>query len=80
MSDGRRNTALSPSPGRLLTPAIRRHGVPATRTRDGREAHEAAITSGNAEHGTSLIIRQVQSWQNMGAQDPRGVQRVPRPR
>ena len=48
-------------------------------TIDGSEAHEAAIKSDNAEHGTTLIIRQVQYLHNVAEQDHRGVKRVTRP-
>jgi putative transposase len=49
---------------RLLTKAIRRHGVPEKITIDGSAANEAAIKSYNEEHGTSIIIRQVKYLNN----------------
>jgi putative transposase len=42
---------------RLLTHAIRRHGVPATLTMDGRDATETAITSDHEKPGTHILIR-----------------------
>jgi putative transposase len=45
---------------RFLKKAIRRHGVPETITIDGSEANAAAIKSYNEEHGTAIILRQVQ--------------------
>src|SRR5215813_1987323 len=45
---------------RFLKKAIRRNGVPETITIDGSDANEAAIKRYNEEHGTSIIIRQVQ--------------------
>jgi putative transposase len=44
---------------RFLTQAIRRHGVPETITMDGSDANEPAIKRDNAEHGTTMHIRQV---------------------
>jgi putative transposase len=64
---------------RLLTQAIRRHGVPETITIDGSEANAAAIKRYNEEHGTNIIIRQVKYLNNMVEQDHRGVKRVTRP-
>ena len=43
---------------RLLTQAIRRHGVPETITIDGSEANATAIRSYNKEHGTAIAIQQ----------------------
>ena len=63
---------------RFLKQAIHRHGVPEKMTIDGSEAHEAALKSDNAEHGTT-IIRQVQYLHNVAEQDHRGVKRVTRP-
>src|SRR5499426_111319 len=64
---------------RLLTQAIRRHGVPEKITIDGSEANEAAIKSYNKEHGTSIEIRQIKYLNNIIEQDHRGVKRVTRP-
>jgi putative transposase len=64
---------------RFLKKAIRRHGVPETMTIDGRDANEAAIKCYNEEHGTNIIIRQVQYFNNIVEQDHRGVTRVTRP-
>jgi DDE domain len=50
---------------RFLTKALRRHGVPETITIDGSAAHEAAIKSYNEEHGTAIVIRQVQYLNNV---------------
>jgi transposase-like protein len=44
---------------RLLTQAIRRHGVPDKIPIDGSDANEAAMQSYTEEHGTAIIIRQV---------------------
>lgn len=46
---------------------------------DGSEAHEAAITSDNQEHGTTIIIRQVPYVNDVVEQDRRGVKRITRP-
>jgi len=43
---------------RLLTQAIRRHGVLETITIDGSEAKATAIRSSNKEHGTAIAIQQ----------------------
>jgi putative transposase len=64
---------------RILTHAIRRHGVPQMITIDGSEAHEAAIKGANEEHGTRIILRQVKYLHHMVEQDHRGVKRVTRP-
>ena len=64
---------------RLLKKAIRRHGVPETITMDGSDAHEAAIKSYNAEHGTHIAIRQGKYLNNIVEQDHRGVKRITRP-
>jgi len=64
---------------RFLTKAIRRHGVPEKITIDGSAAHEAAIKSDNAEHGTAIDIRQIKYRNNIVEQDHRGVKRVTRP-
>jgi putative transposase len=50
---------------RFLKKAIRRNGVPETITIDGSDANEAAIKSYNAEHGTSIAIRQVKYLNNV---------------
>ena len=61
---------------RFLKKAIRRNGVPETITIDGSDANEAAIKSYNAEHGTSITIRQVKYLNNVVEQDHRAVKRV----
>ena len=65
--------------GRLLTPARRRHGVPETIPREGRDAQEAAITRDNEAQGTARAIGPVPSLHNIVAQDPRAGKRVTRP-
>ena len=65
---------------RFLTTAMRRHGGPEKIPIDGSAAHEAAITSYKAEHGTAIDIRKVKYLNNIVAQDHRGVKRVTRPR
>jgi putative transposase len=64
---------------RFLKKAIRRNGVPETITIDGSDANEAAIKRYNAEHGTSIAIRQVKYLNNVVEQDHRGVKRITRP-
>src|SRR5262249_25952415 len=64
---------------RFLKKAIRRNGLPEKITIDGSDANEAAIKSYNEEHGTAIIIRQVNYLNNMVEQDHRGVKRVTRP-
>jgi putative transposase len=64
---------------RFLTQAIRRHCTPEKITIDGSAANEAAIKSYNADHGTSIEIRQIKYLNNIVEQDHRGVKRVTRP-
>jgi putative transposase len=64
---------------RFLKNASRRHGVPETSTIDGSAAHEAAIKSYNADHGTAIAIRKIKYLNNLVEQDHRGVKRVTRP-
>ena len=64
---------------KFLKKAIRRNGLPAMITIDGSDANEAAIKSYNQEHGTTIIIRQVQYLNNLVEQDHRAVKRVTRP-
>jgi putative transposase len=64
---------------RFLTKAIRRHCTPEKITIDGSAANAAAIKSYNADHGTSIDIRQVKYLNNMVEPDHRGVKRVTRP-
>src|SRR3989442_13792508 len=64
---------------RCLKKAIRRHGVTEKITIDGSAANEAAIKSYNEEHGTAIVIRQVQYLNNVVEQDHRGVKRITRP-
>jgi putative transposase len=63
---------------RLLSQAIRRHGVPEKITIAGSAANEAALKRYNAEHGTAIAIRQVKSLNNVVEHDHRGVKRVTR--
>jgi len=65
---------------RFLKKAIRRHGGPEMITMDGRDAHEAAITGYNEEHGTTIVIRQVKYFNHVVEQDHRAVKRGPGPR
>jgi putative transposase len=48
-------------------------------TIDGRDANEATIKRDNEAHGTHIISRQVQYFNNIVEQDHRGVTRVTRP-
>ena len=64
---------------RFLKKAIRRNGVPETITIDGSDANTAAIKSYNAEHATTIAIRQVKYLNNIVEQDHRAVKRVTRP-
>jgi len=64
---------------RFLKKAIHRHGVPETITIDGSDANEAAIKRYNEAHGTNIIIRQVQYFNNIVEQEHRGVKRMTRP-
>ena len=64
---------------RLLTKAIRRHGVPEKITIDGSAANEAAIRSDNEAHGTAIEIRKIKYLNNIVEQDHRAVKRVTRP-
>jgi len=61
---------------RFLTKAIRRHGVPEKITIDGSAANKAAMTSYNAEHGTTIAMRQSKYLNNIVEQDHRGVKRI----
>jgi len=60
---------------RFLKKAIRRNGVPETMTIDGSDAHAAAIKCDNGEHGTTIVIRQVQYLNNVVEQDHRTVKK-----
>jgi len=53
-------------------------GLPETLTIDGSEANEATIESYNAEHGTAIVIQQVQYFNNIVEQDHRAGKRIPR--
>lgn len=64
---------------RFLIKAIRRHGGPEKVTIDGSEANAAAIRGDNAEHGTTIIIRQGKYRNNVVEQDHRSVKRLTRP-
>jgi putative transposase len=68
-----------PAAMRFLTKAIEQHGVPERITIDGSEANAAAIRRYNQEHGTAIIIRQVNYLNNLVEQDHRGVKRLTRP-
>jgi putative transposase len=65
---------------RFLTQVIHRHGVPDKITSDGSEANAAAMKRDNEEHGTAIIIRQVNYLNNLVEQDHRAVTRVTHPR
>jgi putative transposase len=64
---------------RFLKKAIRRNRVPETITIDGSDANVAAIKSYNAEHGTSIAIRQAKYLHNVEEQDHRAVKWITRP-
>jgi putative transposase len=64
---------------RFLNKAISRHGIPEKIAIDGSEANASAIKGYNADHGTSIEIRQIKYLNNMVEQDHRGVKRVTRP-
>ena len=64
---------------RFLKPAIRHQRVPESITIDGSAANKAALESYNAEHGTTIAIRQTTYLNNMVEQNHRGVKRVTRP-
>jgi putative transposase len=64
---------------RFLTKAIRRHHVPTTITIDGSGASAAAIRRDNAEHDTTIEVRQVRYLNHIVEQDHRAVKRVVRP-
>ena len=64
---------------RFITKAIHRHGVPETITIDQSGANADAITRYKAEHGTTVIVRQVKYLNNVVEQGHRGVKRVTRP-
>ena len=61
---------------RFLKKTIRCHGVPDKITIDGSEANEATIKSYNAEHDTSIMIRQINDLNHVIEQDHRRVKRV----
>ena len=62
-----------------MTKAIRRHGVPEKIPIDGSAANKAAIERYNAEHGTTIAIRQITYLNNIVEQDHCAVKRVTRP-
>ena len=64
---------------RVLTKAIRRHGVPEKIIIDGSAANEAAIKSYNEGHGTAIAMRTIKYLNNIVEQDHRGVKRITRP-
>ena len=64
---------------RFLPTAIRRPGRPEKLTMDGSAAHEAAIKSYKAEHGTAIAIRPITYLNNIVEQDQHGVKRGTRP-
>jgi putative transposase len=63
----------------FLNKAIGRNDLPEKITIDGSEANAAAIKSYNADHGTSIDIRQTKYLNNIVEQDHRGINRVIRP-
>jgi putative transposase len=64
---------------RMLTQALRHHGVPEQMTMDGREANAAASKRDHEAHGTTIDIRQSKDLHHLGAQDHRAVKRITRP-
>jgi transposase-like protein len=68
----------APAATRFLTKAIGRHGGPEKMTIDGSEATASAIRGDNELHGTSMIIRQVNTVHHVVEQDHRAVKRVTR--
>src|SRR5215468_8563940 len=64
---------------KFLKKATRRTGLSKTSTIDGSDANEAAIKRYNEEHGTALVIRQVQYLNNIAEQDQIAVKRITRP-
>jgi transposase-like protein len=64
---------------RFLKKALGRPGVPAKMTIEGSAAHEAAIKSSHAAHGTAIVIRQGKYLHPVVEQAHRGVKRVTRP-
>ncbi len=64
---------------RFLNQAISRHGTPEKINIDKSGANAAAIVSYNAEHGTTIEIRQCKYLNNIVEQDHRGVKRITRP-
>jgi transposase-like protein len=68
-----------PAAKRFLTQATRRHRVPEKITIDGSKAKAAAIRNYHAEHGSTIIIRQVKYLNHIIEQDHRRVKRLTRP-
>ena len=64
----------------FLAQAIRRHSVPETITIDGSEVNATAIRTDRDEHGTSIAILQVKSFNKSVEQDHRAVTRIIAPR
>jgi len=64
---------------RFLTKAIRRHYVPDVITLDGSRANAAAIARYNAEHGTTITVRQARYLNNVVEQYHRAIKRVVHP-
>src|SRR5262249_14764113 len=64
---------------KFLKKATRRTGLSKTSTIDGSDANEAAIKRYNEEHGTALVIRQVQYLNNIVEQGQIAVKRITRP-
>jgi putative transposase len=64
---------------RFLTKAIRRHHVPYVITLDGSRTNAAAIARYNAEHDTTITVRQARYLNNVVEQDHRAIKRVVRP-
>jgi transposase-like protein len=63
---------------RFLTQTIRRHEMPEKMTVDGRKPKTVAIGSGHADHGTAIIMRQGNDFNNLVEPDHRRVTRVTR--
>ena len=63
----------------FLVKAINYNGLPEKITIDKSGANKAAIAEYNAEHKTSIEIRQVKYLNNIVEQDHRGIKRIIRP-
>ena len=76
VSDCPREALMQERGGSVDDATSHRPGVPATLSGDGGEAHGAAIRRGQAEHGTAMIVRQVQEQHQIIAPAHRRGQRV----